>query len=413
MNREKTLPLALIVILFSIVFTSNAVASGVMRQVLEDNQMIFYVNGFRETDFIGSWQAEEERVFVVVEVVFKNVDVSRRIVGPMYFFLKDGEGREYKAAFESASLDYDLSSYELSFEEMVRGEVAFEIPINASDLQIEYRYFYYSFQVDLSFSPTPDLIPENEYFPLRGVGEIEEDERVELTLSSDRSTDRIGIFKAEDGWIYHVFDVTIKNKMDEEISYNVLYFEVKDEAGYVYRMALCETASLNHSLGSGKLGPNETVKGEIAFEVPETSQTLFLILDDLYSNIKMMSSTPKPTPSPSPTPTPSPTQGPNPSITPTWTPPSTPTLSPSPTPIPTPSTIPTSSPSPSPTPNPTPTPTKSIATPLLTPTPLPVSTPSPTPKQGLTWYEQYGTWIAVIIATSIIGTAFLYLRRRR
>ncbi len=80
-------------------------------------------------------------------------------------------------------------------------------------------------------------------------------------------------------------------------------------------------------------------------------------------------------------------------------------------PTPTPSLIPTPTHTPTPIPTLTPTPRPS-PTPPTTPTPILTPTPTPTPIQEPEWYDQYGAWIALIVAAIMVIAAYPYVRRR-
>ncbi|MGB9779118.1 MAG: DUF4352 domain-containing protein [Candidatus Bathyarchaeales archaeon] len=272
----------LIVAIFN-VSVVHAVVTGKMGEVLEDSRMVFYVVNYTETSgAIGMWTPKQGDKFVIVEIVIKNKLAEPLSYSALFAKLKDEQNYEYTSSVATSGLDYSFTGNKIAPKDIVRGQIAFEVPSNATGFNIEYADFLSSFAVELVPSSSPKPIPTSEYAPQYGVGDTVQNGRVALTLNSYEEKSWIGIYQAKEGWIFLITDITIKNIGSENISYNVLYISVKDSNGYMFSSHIA-TSSLTDGLSSGTLTPGESVRGKVAFQVP-ASETYFVIhYNDLYS----------------------------------------------------------------------------------------------------------------------------------
>ena len=125
------------------------------------------------------------------------------------------------------------------------------------------------------------------------------------------------------GYIWAWVDVSLTNIGFEEVSTNSLYAYLKDSLNYLYGT---EYTSSPLYLQLLDLPVNQTIRGELYFEIPSDAEIASFLWSDYNSNIQI----PQP-PTPTPTPTPTATPTPTPTPTPTATPTPTPTIEPSPT----------------------------------------------------------------------------------
>ena len=90
-----------------------------------------------------------------------------------------------------------------------------------------------------------------------------------------------------EGLKYLVVDLSQKNIGNEQIHYNLLYFEVSDQDGRRYDSELMISIGLANSFASGTILNGELIRGEIAFKVPEDSSIATLIFEDLRSSFRV------------------------------------------------------------------------------------------------------------------------------
>jgi hypothetical protein len=261
----------------------NATITGNIGDALEDSRMIFYVVNCTEiTGSIGLWTPEQGNKYFIVEIVVKNKLTQPLSFSILFLKLNDAQGYEYSSSIATSGLDYGLSGGKIAPKDIVRGQVAFEIPSNTTGSSLKYNDFSSIFIVELTPSLNPEPIPISEYTPQFGVGDTVQDNRVALTLNSYEKSPSISIYQAKQGWTFLIIDITIKNVGQDNINYNVLYINVKDSQGHVFGSHIA-TSSLPGGLSSGTLTPTENVRGKVAFQVPENETYFVIHYDDFYS----------------------------------------------------------------------------------------------------------------------------------
>lgn len=98
-----------------------------------------------------------------------------------------------------------------------------------------------------------------------------------FTVNSTRTSNGDDFMKPDDGNIWYIIDATVENKSDEPVSISsLLMFTLSDSEGYSYDQAF--GADTKGSL-DGELAPGRKMRGEIAYEVPESASGFELIFD--------------------------------------------------------------------------------------------------------------------------------------
>lgn len=127
---------------------------------------------------------------------------------------------------------------------------------------------------------TPSAVPlaTSAALPVGLIGERVESAGVGLTVKGVSQSGSINDFLvADEGKVYVVADVLIENaRPDTEISYNVLYFVVKDSEGFEYNPQL---VGPDPALGSGDLVAGDLVRGNVALEVPQAAAGIIMTFD--------------------------------------------------------------------------------------------------------------------------------------
>jgi hypothetical protein len=94
-----------------------------------------------------------------------------------------------------------------------------------------------------------------------------------LTVNAVRSVLDFGPdVKPRAGHAFLVVDLTLDNPSTRTQPYSPFYFRLRDAAGTEYRAGF----DADNGLRSGELQPDETLSGEVAFEVPTAAQGLVL-----------------------------------------------------------------------------------------------------------------------------------------
>ena len=108
-------------------------------------------------------------------------------------------------------------------------------------------------------------------------------ENVYLTINKNgiyRSNNE-SFFQPTSGHKYYYLDITVLNNRQNQISYNLFDFTLKDEEGYQYTPTFCD---LSPAFGSGYLSPSEKARGFVVFEVLINSNGYKLLYQpDLFS----------------------------------------------------------------------------------------------------------------------------------
>ena len=73
-------------------------------------------------------------------------------------------------------------------------------------------------------------------------------------------------------------DITQMGISDDGDDFNALYFAVQDSDGYVYGPELAG-ADVEPEFGSGELAAGQVVRGWVAFELPETSRLVSVMVE--------------------------------------------------------------------------------------------------------------------------------------
>lgn len=92
-----------------------------------------------------------------------------------------------------------------------------------------------------------------------------------LTIMGKRTQDKIENESPKSGFIFLIVDVQLTNVTGKDISSNVTDFTVKTEQGFEYSVD-SNTYLLPKGMKLNKVTPNDSVRAELAFQVP-TSET--------------------------------------------------------------------------------------------------------------------------------------------
>lgn len=250
-----------------------------MRERLEDDKVMIYVNKERESDKIGYKKAKEGYRWIILDVITKN-----KMDEPLDFDVHDIKLRNNDnridvydySSYGTSRLDHAFKSTSappLPSNDTYRGEVAFEVPNNVSNLKMILDIERFYGEIMLVDSPNPDTLPVSNFTPAYKIGEKAKDENIVITVNSKRETEIIKDRKAKENWTYLILNITIENIGSMNLSYSPYLFAVQDGNGYLFEHHYT-TTYLKNAFESGDLQPGQEYQGEISFEISKSSENL-------------------------------------------------------------------------------------------------------------------------------------------
>lgn len=137
--------------------SAPAQSVGQVGDRVEANGVALTVNGVSAVDEVNDiFTPDEGNIFLVVDVTIESLSEDASY-NPLYFKVKDSDGFEYNSNFTAP--DPSLKSGELSAGDKVRGNVSFEVPADATGLELSYEAINFSgddpIEFDLGDAPAP------------------------------------------------------------------------------------------------------------------------------------------------------------------------------------------------------------------------------------------------------------------
>lgn len=253
------------------------------------DQMSMVVKSLQETDSLGDFQdADSGNVYAVIELEVKNTTQNKyaNFSSFLQTQIQDGEGYSYDP--ELVSGESSFSGGQLAPGEVASGDVAFEIPSDASGLTLLFDFEAFSFfkfhrvTVDLTSeaSSIADL-QQSLNVPVHEVGKQVTHDDVAVSVNSVEFTNSVGSFsEADEGNEFVIIDVTTANNTDSVVNFSsLLQMGVKDGNGQSYNYSTMATSSLTQSYSGGEVSAGQKTRGKIAFEVPEGISPLYFTFE--------------------------------------------------------------------------------------------------------------------------------------
>jgi hypothetical protein len=235
-----------------------SISTANMQERLEDDNVMVYVNKKRESSRIGYKKAKEGYRWVILNVIIKNKMDEPLDFDAYDIKLRNNDNRidvyDY-SSYGTNRLDYAFKSTSappLPSKDTYRGEVAFEVPNNVSNLK---------------------MISDIERFYVEIMLVDSQDENIVVTVNSKRETEVIKDRKAEENRTFLILNITIENTGTDNLSYSPYSFDVQDENGYLFEEHYT-TTYLGNAFESGHLQPGQEYQGEISFEISKSSENI-------------------------------------------------------------------------------------------------------------------------------------------
>jgi len=249
------------------------IPSAKIKEKLEDERIIIYVDEMRESDKINWTKPKEGCRWVIIDIAIKNKMDETLKVNPYRICLRDGNNRiqVYKHSYRTGDLDFGFKEWDIPPKTMYRGEIAFEVPNEVANLIASYNDSVSYGEIELIQSSSPESMPVSDLTPTYKIGEKATDENIVITVNSKRETDTIGDSQVKENWSFLILDITIENISDRSLTYSYIRFYIQDENGYLFEYHYT-ISRLENPFEHGSLEPGEGHQGEIAFKIPELSK---------------------------------------------------------------------------------------------------------------------------------------------
>ena len=112
------------------------------------------------------------------------------------------------------------------------------------------------------------------------IGEAAAYQGLEITLTKVETSEGTKFSKPKAGQEFVIATVQIRNTGSETVSYNPLYFKMKNSQGQITRYTIT-AVNMDTYLSSGDLAPGGSVSGTVAFEEPLGDENLTLQYQDI------------------------------------------------------------------------------------------------------------------------------------
>lgn len=265
---------------------ASAQASVLVGEVVDGEDLSMVVRGVERTESLGDYQeADQGNTFVVVRLTVKNTtsDSFLSFSGFLQTTLKDDAGYNYSQTI--AATGKTLTGGQLVPGEVSRGDVAYEVPKDASGLTLQFDFQAVSFfefdRVTVDLDAQADQIADlqqNLEVETHAVGETVTREQVSVTVNGVEYDEELGtLATAEDDHEYAVVDITTENGTDQQQQIStLLQMLAKDGRGNSYSTSITGTSALTRQYEEGTpLAPGEKRRGKLAYEVPKDAAPLY------------------------------------------------------------------------------------------------------------------------------------------
>lgn len=243
--------------------------------------VVMTVNGIRDSMGSEYFAPEEGNVYKIVNLTINNIgDDFYYLSSLLGFSLQDTELYSYGVAI-FADTKGKMDGLIAPGNNMV-GEVAFEIPKDSTASNVFFDYSFWGsgqINIDLLSEPIDDGEYDNpiEPYQMKSIGDEINTGDITMVVNSVRYDQGSGYFGPEEGNIFAIIDVTVKNDGTEAIaSSTLLSYNIVDSDGYYHGIEFM--AETKGSI-DGEIPAGQAKRGEVAFQVPTDTDSLYLVAD--------------------------------------------------------------------------------------------------------------------------------------
>lgn len=258
-----------------------------LGDVIEDDRIALATYGVeRTTDIDEFTSADVGNEFVVVDLAAKNKSNEEFVSFSSLFqvTLRDSESYEYDQSITGSG--GALASGELAPGEVTRGTIVFETPMDSSGLSLhvdlsESLWRYDGAIIDLESEGTGRTLTQDLQIETYALGDTVEFRDTRFTPEEFRTSMGGEYFGPDQGNEFAIVDITVENTGDEELTIStLLQMDLKDQEGRTYDVSISALTEIDRGFSQGNpIAPNTTRRGEVAFEVPQGSSPLYLVID--------------------------------------------------------------------------------------------------------------------------------------
>jgi hypothetical protein len=243
------------------------------------------VRSVETTESINQFQeADSGNTFYVVRMAVKNTSSDfLNFSGFWQARITDSADYTYNATF--AATEHPLGSDVLAAGEVSRGDLVFELPKDASGLDLQFDFTAFSLfdfdRVTVTLDEQADSIADlsqSLQIPINKIGDSVSNGDVTVTLNSVRTEEELGPYtQAKDGEQFHITNITVTNETDEPLSVStILQMAIKDGSGLTYGNDLGGTSALDRAYAQGSdMSPGGSRRGELAYALPKDITTAY------------------------------------------------------------------------------------------------------------------------------------------
>jgi hypothetical protein len=254
-------------------------------EIVAGDQLSLVVRSVTKTDSLGEFQnADSGNTYAVVRVVVKNTTQSQfaNFSSFLQTELQDSEGYTYTPALSLS--DSAFQGGQFAPGETARGDIAFEVPQDATDLTLNFDFRSFSFteydRVTIDLSSTASTrgdLEQSLRVPIHGLSDSVTHDGITVTVHSVEFESSLGEYtQAPEGREYALVDITTANGRDETTSFSsLLQMSMKNGAGREFGQSAVASGRVTQAYSGGNVPPGERVRGKVVFEVPRGESPLY------------------------------------------------------------------------------------------------------------------------------------------
>lgn len=266
-------------------------ASVALGETVEGDNIAMVARSISTTGQLGEFQeADSGNEFAIVRLAVKNT--SDEFIDFSSFWqtrVKDSENHVYDASFGATEHPFDGGT--LAPGEVSRGDVVYEVPEDAAGLTMQFDFSAFDLfdfeRVTVDLAAEADSVADLKQelgVDVLSTGSSDSRGDVSVTVHDARTESKLDEYTTPDeGNEYVIPDIEITNGTGEPLSVSTaLQMRVKTGAGLSHTADIMGSSSLSQGYSEGsEIAPDESRRGELAFQVEEGESPLYFVFDFL------------------------------------------------------------------------------------------------------------------------------------
>lgn len=236
--------------------------------------------------------------FIAADVLLVNAGAEASNLSTfLQLSLKDDTAQSYNQDISATTASKrELAGGELAPGERTRGSIGFQIPVEAKGLQLVFDNSIFGTGkvfVDLGEQPTsieaPAQVDGETAQPTAQIGETVKAGTLAITVNEVKDLPASDFNKPDPGHKFLLVDVTLDNNDSAAARVSsYLQMSLKDATGQYHKLDIGAITAAGGKTPDGELAPGEKLRGQVAFEIPESANGLVFVFDpDLASTGKV------------------------------------------------------------------------------------------------------------------------------